>query len=1177
MATGIGTLRSKLLSVSVLALLGAAGCGQVNTTENAVPSSASPGGGLGTAPTLPTDTPATGTPPTGGSNPTRPNPPTTQAIGDPATATANGAVLTNTQTTVYNLNTTAIGQGSWQNATMVEDINNQGPALNTQVALDSAGNGFAIYTYRYGYVYVSRYTASTASWSSSLRLDSGSTFAMEPRIAVDPQTGNAIATWVQNDGTAPSQYVRQYNAATNTWGAAQLLETTNGAVAVSEATAVSINGNQAAIAWRQSDGTYTNIYLSRWVDGAWTAPAVVDTSNQPGLRAEVATDTNGNVMIVWRQLDGEYRIHSRRWNNSTQSFGSVTLLDNEGDRQPRLGMDAAGNAFALWRGGGVYVRRYDVATGTWGPQVTVDDQGGTPIVAELSVDTAGNAMTVWGQYTGSTTDVYSARYDAATASWGAPEIMELSPNAVNLDKYTAVSISGDNAVVAWVQQDDNGIDSIYGRERSAGVWGPVRLMENLGINVDYLSSSINVAGNAVLVWGQADAYAAHYLSSNFVVPSGATWQSVANTLYGVNSVEGGNALQAAMGGMTLTPGALLTGLPATLSVTTTVPAYYTVLATDTWSHIARTVYGVTDVNAINQLRSLLGNPTLSAGLQLVVPSSYNYTTSGSYSAPLNWALVNTTTTTYHTLDTSVLTTPLDSWSAQQQLESEYTEAMTPRIAFDANSNGIAVWAQASDIMMSRYVASTATWSTPVALDNNTNDAHNPRLAVDLASGDAVVSWSQSDGTAESMYVISFDAGTNAWATPTLLETGNGEVSLWAENSSAAMAGNHAAVAWVQNDGTENNLYLSRLVSGTWTAPAVIDTDSDDAEQAGVAVDANGNATVIWRQFLQADGGYRIIVRRWDNVAQAYGAVTPINGDGDRQPRIAFDAQGNGFALWGGGAYVRRFNVTTGQWSPQVQLHDGEFGAWNGEIAVDAAGNALTVWMEHDGTSISTHGRYYDVTTQSWGAAVPLENSNNAVNMDKNLTVSLVNGSGVAAWIQEDDEPNVYAARFANGAWGPASMLDSDPNRTWDLASAVDANNNATVVWIQADSVYRAVSNATPYYLVPAGATWRSIAATLYNVDSDAAGQALQTAMSNPTLSTGLHLQGLPATLAVSPQVPTHYIVQSGDTWASITLALYGTSQAQAATALQTVLGDPTLTVGAMLYIPSELNYSVPDA
>src|SRR5690606_37019668 len=108
------------------------------------------------------------------------------------------------------------------------------------------------------------------------------------------------------------------------------------------------------------------------------------------------------------------------------------------------------------------------------------------------------------------------------------------------------------------------------------------------------------------------------------------------------------------------------------------------------------------------------------------------------------------------------------------------------------------------------------------------------------------------------------------------------------------------------------------------------------------------------------------------------------------------------------------------------------------------------------------------------------------------------------------------------------------------------------------------------------ATWQSLASTLYNANSVAAAEALETAMASTTLSTGLRLRGLPATLVVTPTVPTYYLVQSGDTWQSITLALYGTNRSEASTALWDYLGRPTLTVGQMLAVPSQLEYSIED-
>lgn len=1165
MTRGVGGFGKSLLSLSVLTLLGVAGCGQVNVTENPAASSNSP------------TTPSTEQPDS--TNPGTTNPPQ-QAIGDSATATANGAVLTNTQTTVYNLNAPSLGVGGWQPTALLQET--YAESNSPRVVFDASSNGFAAWA-QGNDMMVRRYIASSATWSTPIVLDSSSAAARQARIAVDRPTGNAIASWVQSNGTAESFYVSRFDNATDAWSAPELLENSDNAVESGpENSSVAIMGTQAAAAWRQFDGSAVSIYLSRLVDGTWTAPALVDVSSQPALHPEVAVDSNGNASLVWRQYsptDGEYRIHTRRWNNTTQTFGAVTQLDNEGDRQPRLAFDAAGNGIALWRGGGIYVRRYTAATDEWGPEFTVNDQPGTPNLGELALDEAGNAMVAWVEFDSTGTSVYTRRYNATTDTWEDSVLMENSAAAVNSDKNPTVSLNGDDAVVAWVQQEGaSSRDSVYAVKRTAGVWGAVTLLEERDESTDELASTVNAAGNAGVVWIQARRpYQAVYLSSNFVVPDGATWQSLANTLYGVNSVEAGNALQAALGGGSLVAGTILSGLPATLSVTTTVPGYYTVLATDTWSHIAQTVYGVTDTNAIAQLQTLLGNPTLTAGLQLVVPTSYNFVTSDSYSAPLDWDLVNTTATTYHSLNSAELTIPLSNWSAAQLLQTDYTAATSPRVAFDASGNGIAVWAQASDIVARRYIASTATWGAPVVLDSNTNEAYTPRLAVDRATGNAIVSWAQGDGVADSLYVSNFTATSDSWTVAMLLENNNHAVSFSSENSAASKAGEHAAIAWVQSDGTANNVYLSRLVSGTWTAPALIDTGADDAEQPDVAIDANGNATVIWRQYSESAGESRINARRWDNVTQAYGSVLPLDGDGDRQPHIAFDAEGNGFALWGGGAYVRRFDITTGQWGAQVQLH-GDDGGWNGEIAVDASGDALATWVQNDGVTSSVYARYYNAGTETWGAAVVIENLSTPVSIDHNLTVSLVNGAGVVAWIQENaTSSDVYAARFASGVWGSATLLETQEENTSELTSHVDASSNATVLWAQGDFIRQARSNGTPYYVVPAGATWRSIANTLYGVDSDAAGTALQTAMSNPTLTTGLHLLSPPATLAVTPAVPTYYIVQSGDTWASVTLALYGTSHAEAATALQTFLGNPPLTVGSWLLIPSTLNYSVPDA
>src|SRR5207244_4753813 len=128
---------------------------------------------------------------------------------------------------------------------------------------------------------------------------------------------------------------------------------------------------------------------------------------------------------------------------------------------------------------------------------------------------------------------------------------------------------------------------------------------------------------------------------------------------------------------------------------------------------------------------------------------------------------------------------------------------------------------------------------------------------------------------------------------------------------------------------------------------------------------------------------------------------------------------------------------------------------------------------------------------------------------------------------------------------------------------IDAQGNAAAVWAQDStaSVYASYYDAGAYYKVPAGASWNSIAQTLYG--NSAIGPSLQTALGNPTLSNGLHLRNLPVTLSV-------YVVQANDTWQSIARRLYGDTQA--GDDLAAALGNPALTAGVSLFVPSTLGY-----
>ncbi len=123
---------------------------------------------------------------------------------------------------------------------------------------------------------------------------------------------------------------------------------------------------------------------------------------------------------------------------------------------------------------------------------------------------------------------------------------------------------------------------------------------------------------------------------------------------------------------------------------------------------------------------------------------------------------------------------------------------------------------------------------------------------------------------------------------------------------------------------------------------------------------------------------------------------------------------------------------------------------------------------------------------------------------------------------------------------------------------------------------REVVNVAPFYVVPAGASWSSITSALYGSNSIDAANALQLAMGNASLQAGQHLTQLPINLTYSTgavvSVPPFYQVQADDSWSSIALALYG--NALAADELQAAMGNPSLSSGVKLQnLPAQLHFT----
>ncbi|SFH05524.1 YD repeat-containing protein, partial [Duganella sp. CF458] len=150
----------------------------------------------------------------------------------------------------------------------------------------------------------------------------------------------------------------------------------------------------------------------------------------------------------------------------------------------------------------------------------------------------------------------------------------------------------------------------------------------------------NVLNNPPLVAGEklvGMPYSLDYTSDRvppyYRIKEGDTWASLAKKLYDTSAAA--SALQAFVAPQELVVGGKLTGLPSYLhyQVTQVVPDYYVIQSGDSWDNLTLKLYGTSDPNAVQELKTRTGGPYLTPGQRLTPPASLTYQTTTQVAVP----------------------------------------------------------------------------------------------------------------------------------------------------------------------------------------------------------------------------------------------------------------------------------------------------------------------------------------------------------------------------------------------------------------------------------------------------------------------------------------------------------------------------------------------------------------
>ncbi|MCA1677445.1 MAG: PKD domain-containing protein, partial [Actinobacteria bacterium] len=349
-----------------------------------------------------------------------------------------------------------------------------------------------------------------------------------------------------------------------------------------------------------------------------------------------------------------------------------------------------------------------------------------------------------------------------------------------------------------------------------------------------------------------------------------------------------------------------------------------------------------------------------------------------------------------------------------------------------------------------------TWLAPLDLSAAGGHTSSPDVAMNGA-GDSVAVWGHSNGTNSVVQAAVRPAGGSFLATVDLSAAGQ---EAFSPQVALDAAGDTVAV-WERSDGTNNVVQAAfRPANGPFSAPVDVSATGENAFSPQIALDAAGNAIVVWRRFTGTNSVVQAAVRP---AGGSFSTPVDVSATGQNafSPQVAVNAAGAAIAVW------QRDNGTNTIIQAAVRPAGGSFSApvdvsastptpSNSEcviidcsqvpqVALDAAGDAVAVWRRSNGTNYVVQAAVRP-TGGAFSAPVDLS----AAGQDASVPQVALDAAGdaVAVWKRSNGSNYVVqaAVRPAGGSFSAPVDLSAPGQEASEPRVALDAAGDAVAVW-----------------------------------------------------------------------------------------------------------------------------------
>lgn len=303
------------------------------------------------------------------------------------------------------------------------------------------------------------------------------------------------------------------------------------------------------------------------------------------------------------------------------------------------------------------------------------------------------------------------------------------------------------------------------------------------------------------------------------------------------------------------------------------------------------------------------------------------------------------------------------WTAPTALSAAGRDAQTPQVAVDARGDAVAVWASVMEsgwTVDAAYRPAGGSWQKAVPIQAPQQATAAPDVVID-AAGRAVAAWASTAG--RGWRVRTATRGSDGrWTAPTTLSGSDPTGSVAPQL--ALQGTNDVLAVWSRSVGGTNIIesVTRSAAKAKWGAVSRPFGVADDALAPSIAVDARGDAVIVWTnsapEGLSVMASSRRAGAAWDLPTVLSGATL-----GALSPQVAVDARGNALAVWtqstGGASRVRAATLTAGGWSAARYLSKAGADALAPHVALDASGDGAVAWSRYDGQSFVIQGEGYD--------------------------------------------------------------------------------------------------------------------------------------------------------------------------------------------------------------------------